>query len=385
MSVYEYAFPTQIFFGAGSRRKIESLLKSKNLAQPLVVTDQALGKLPVFQTFIEDLKLCHLRPTVFSEIWGNPVDSQVENGVISYQKSQSDCIIVMGGGAAMDCAKVIALLASHAGRIEDFQFGKKPLTEELPYLVAIPTTAGTGSEVGRASLISDDQTHAKRVFFDPKLLPKSVILDPELSLSLPPEPTAATGMDALTHLIEANISKGYHPLAEAIALGGIQRVFNYLPLCVTFAKKKEGATTEHLNARAEMLMAASMGAVAFQKGLGITHSCANALTTLYPHLHHGLVNGILLPYVLQWNESAAESALTSIASVIGEKDSQGLIRRVEKLKSKIGIPKKLSEVGVELDQVESLADHAVSDGCTAENPRQTSKDDFIQLFKKAID
>ncbi len=383
MSVFQFAYPTPIFFGAGARRKIESVWKQQNLKRPLVVTDRDLGKLPVFQQFMDDLKICHLEAKSFSGIWGNPVRSQVHQGVKAFHEHGADSVLVMGGGASLDCAKVIAMLTTNPGDLFDYEWSKKPIENELPFLGALPTTAGTGSEAGRASLISDDETHAKKIFFDQKLLPKTIFADPELTIGLPAGPTAATGMDALTHLVEAFVAKGYHPMADGIALEGIRKVQQSLKSAVRFAKKNPGATPEHIKARSEMLMAALMGAVAFQKGLGITHSCANALTTHY-ELHHGLVNGILLPYILEWNQEVIPDSMERLAKTIELPSGKDFIAWVHKLKSQIGIPKKLSEVGVQKDKIKELAEHAVADGCTAENPRETSLKDFELIFEGAI-
>ncbi len=384
MTISQFSYPTSIYFGEGASKKIPEHFRALGLKRPLVVTDRDLGALPVFETFMKGLKAGGLEPHAYLGIFGNPVRSQVHSGVDAYRQNHADSLIAIGGGAAMDCGKVIAMLITNPGDLFEYEWSKKPIQNALPYIVAVPTTAGTGSEIGRASLVSDDQTHQKKIFFDQKLLPRAVYADPELTLGLPALPTAATGMDALTHLMEAFVAKGYHPMADGIALEGIRKVAKYLAPAVSFARTKIGATPEHLEARKEMLAAAMMGAAAFQKGLGITHSCANALTTYYDRLHHGLANGVMLPYVLEWNASAAPEATQRMAEAVGMRDTKGLVQWVRDLKKQIGIPEQFQDLHADEARIQKLAEHALADGCTSENPRETSLEDFKQLFKKAI-
>jgi alcohol dehydrogenase class IV len=277
-------------------------------------------------------------------------------------------------------------MVNHPGDLFDYEDGKpdaRPVNQAIPFIVALPTTAGTGSEVGRSSVVSDDATHAKKTIFDPKLLPARVFADPELTLQLPANITAATGMDALTHCVEAYIAKGFQPLCDGIALEGMRFVAKSLRNAVALAQSNTGATPAHVTARGDMLNAAMMGAVAFQKGLGVTHSCAHALSTVCD-LHHGLVNGILIPYCMAFNLPACKERFAIMAQVVGAKDAEGFIDWLHELKAAIGIPKTLGEVGVKKSHLPDLVQFAVQDGCHQSNPRPVSKEDFERLFSEAL-
>ncbi|MEM8614389.1 MAG: iron-containing alcohol dehydrogenase, partial [Cyanobacteria bacterium P01_H01_bin.105] len=315
-NINTYNFPTKIRFGPGSRHELPAELSSLGIQRPLVVTDRDVAKLPWFSA-IEN-SLTDMTSVTFSGLWGNPVVSQVMTGVAVYQDYNADGIIAVGGGAPMDVAKAIALMAHHPGHLFDYEDGAstRPINQPIPPIVALPTTAGTGSEVGRSAVISDDNTHAKKIVFDPQLLPKVVLADPELLLGLPAKITAATGMDALTHLIEAFLAKGNNPLCDGIALEGIYLVSQHLQDSVTFAQQQAAGEivdqTAHLRARSGMLNASMMGAIAFQKGLGVTHSCAHALSTICD-THHGLANGIMLPAAMRFNLAAEPEKFLRIA------------------------------------------------------------------------
>ena len=223
MTIHRFAFPTAIHFGAGARKLVAEHLAAQGLERPLIVTDRGIAPLPLLSKFVADLH--RLDVAVYSDIWGNPVKSQVDNGVAAFRKHRADSIIGLGGGAALDVAKAIALMAVHDGDVLQYAWDHpqvRPIEHELPHFVALPTTAGTGSEVGRSSVISDDATHIKKIIFSPRLLAKAVFADPELTLDLPPEITAATGMDALTHNVESYLSPAYHPLCDGIALEGVR-------------------------------------------------------------------------------------------------------------------------------------------------------------------
>ncbi len=268
-------------------------MTAQGLERPLIVTDRGIAPLPLLSKFIADLH--RLDVAVYSDIWGNPVKSQVDNGVAAFRKHRADSIIGLGGGAALDVAKAIALMAVHEGDVLQYAWDHpqvRPIEHELPYFVALPTTAGTGSEVGRSSVISDDATHIKKIIFSPRLLAKAVFADPELTLDLPPAITAATGMDALTHNVESYLSPAYHPLCDGIALEGARIAARSLRTAVR--------EPHNLQARSDMLMSSMMGAIAFQKDLGAVHSCAHALSTV-ADLHHGLANGIMIDHVMRFN------------------------------------------------------------------------------------
>ena len=317
--IKSYSFPTHIKAGPGASSLLGEALKAEYIQRPLLVTDRDLAKLPPVQRVRRVLETACDQVALFDGLWGNPLVSQVEAGVARLKSAKADGIVAVGGGAAMDVAKCIALMAHHPGEILNYIDGDPealPVDQDLPFLVAVPTTAGTGSEVGRSAVVSEDASRAKKIIFSPRLLPRRVFLDAELSLGLPAGVTAATGMDALTHLIEAYIAKGVHPMCDGIALEGVRLVASSLPQAVAFAQESAGASEQHLLARDMMLHAAMMGAVAFQKGLGVTHSCAHALSTVCD-LHHGLANGVLLPTTMRFNLPACGERFAMLARMVG--------------------------------------------------------------------
>jgi len=312
---------------------------------------------------------------IFSGVQGNPTASQARAGADAYRAHKADSVIGFGGGAALDVAKVVALMAVHPGDVLEYAWDHprvRPIDRPLPHFVALPTTAGTGSEVGRSSVISEDDTHVKRIVFSPALLAKAVFADPELTIGLPASITAATGMDALTHNIESYLSPAYHPLCDGIALEGVRIAAQALPLVF-----KE---PQNLQARSNMLMASMMGAIAFQKDLGAVHSCAHALSTV-ADLHHGLANGVMIDHVMRFNRPAAQEKMKELARVAGVPD---LISFLVHLKNEIGIPDRLSLVGVSKTHIPELVEIAVADICHRTNPRPCTKQDFEQLFAAAL-
>ena len=387
MSVVKYNYPTTIMAGIGAVKLLPAHLKENSLSRPLIVTDKGISSLPIFTDLVNLLKEAGLNPGSFVDFSGNPVKSQVVNGKNKFKQHQADSIIAFGGGAALDVAKAIAVIINNPGDLFDYEDvdGAKPITAEIPHLVAIPTTAGTGSEAGRSAVVSDDKTKRKKIIFAPSLMPKKVFLDPEVTMNLPANITASTGMDALTHLIEAYLAKGEQPLCDGIALEGMRLVSTHLPKCVAFAKKGNKKTKEHYNSRLQMLNAAMMGAAAFQKGLGVTHSCAHALSTVVD-MHHGLANGILLPYTMKYNQKGMANRFKNMAQAVGLKKTgpADFIKWIEALNKKIGIPKKLKDVGVTKNHIAELVEIAVHDVCHPSNPRPVSKKDFETIFKQAI-
>ena len=377
---YTFSFPTLIKFGAGSRHQVADTLKEKHLKKPLVVTDRGVVKQDFFSNFVDELSKADLKVSVFSEIFGNPVKSQVSNGVKAFLANECDSIVAIGGGAVLDVAKAIALMATHPGDLFDYEDGKPnalPVTDAIPFWVALPTTSGTGSEVGRSAVVSDDETHMKKIIFSPKLLAPVVFADPELTLNIPAPITAATGMDALTHLVEAYLAKGYHPVCDGIALEGIRLVSENLAKCVH--------NPEDLPARSEMMMASMMGAIAFQKGLGLVHSCAHALSTV-ADLHHGLANGIMVDHALKFNVSQVPEKFERIAQTVGLESptTENFFGWLEKLKRDIGIPAKLSEVNITADKIERLSEVAINDACHQCNPKECNQDDFRRIFSESL-
>ena len=377
MSITAFSFPTNIQFGAGARRLVAAHLREAGYRRPLLVTDKALATLPVLSEF--KTHLTGLDIAVFSGVSGNPAASQVTAGAAAFSRHGADCIIGFGGGAALDVAKLVGVAATHTGDIIEYAWDHpavRAIEHPLPYLVALPTTAGTGSEVGRASVISEDDSHLKRVIFNPKILAKYVFADPELTLSLPPHITAATGIDALTHNIESYLSPAYHPLCDGIALEGTRIAARALLTAVT--------EPNNLQARSDMMMASMLGAIAFQKDLGAVHACAHALGAVCD-LHHGLANALMIDTVLAWNQPVVPAKFDELAHVAGVAGGgKAFIDWLSQLKADVGIAGGLSAYGVKHEQIAQLAAIANQDLCHQTNPRVCTETDFDQLFRAAM-
>jgi alcohol dehydrogenase class IV len=316
---------------------------------------------------------------VFAGVFGNPTASQVMAGAAAFRAHAADCVIGFGGGAALDVAKVVGVAATHEGDIIEYAWDHpraRPIERELPYFVALPTTAGTGSEVGRSAVVSEDASHLKRVVFSPKILARQVFADPELTLALPPHVTAATGMDALTHNIESYLSPAYHPLCDGIALEGTRIAARALVKAV-----KEPS---NLAARSDMMMASMMGAIAFQKDLGAVHACAHALGAVCD-LHHGLANALMIDTVLAWNLEAAPDKFEELAHVCRVAGGgPGLVRWLGHLKEQIGITGTLGSHGVKKEQIPQLVAIAYGDICHQTNARPCTPADFERMFTAAL-
>jgi alcohol dehydrogenase class IV len=371
----QFNYPTTILFGPGVRDRLAPEAKARGLTRVLLVADRSVAKLPFLPEILKALSGAGIKADVFSEFEGNPLESHVVAGVKAYRDAGAEGLIAIGGGAVMDVAKAIAVLVFHPGKLFDYEDkpGAKPIDAAIPPILALPTTAGTGSEVGRSTVISDDKTHAKKIVFSPKLMPAVVLADPELTLGLPPKVTAATGMDALTHCVESYLAKGYHPMADGIALEGVRLIAKNLARAV-----EKGSDLE---ARGHMLMASMMGAVAFQKGLGITHSCAHALSTVHD-LHHGLANGVMIPYCMEFNLANNREKFLALSQAVGRTGERGFLDWLRELRRQIGIPDKLSELGVRA--AEPLIEVAWNDPCHQCNPRSPTREDFLRLYKEAI-
>jgi alcohol dehydrogenase class IV len=377
MSISGFSFPTAIRFGAGARKEVAQHLKDRGIQRPLIVTDKALAALPVLAEFRSHL--AGLDVAVYGGVFGNPTAQQVMDGAQAYRAHGADAVIGFGGGAALDVAKVVGLAATHEGHIIEYAWDHpkvRAIEHDLPYFVALPTTSGTGSEVGRSSVISEDDTHLKRIVFSPKILARCVFADPELTLALPPHVTAATGMDALTHNIESYLSPAYHPLCDGIALEGTRIAARSLETAV----KQPG----DIAARGDMMMASMMGAIAFQKDLGAVHSCAHALGAVCD-MHHGLANALMIDTVLAWNYEAVPQKFDELAHVCGVAGGGAqFVPWLRGLKERIGLGGRLSDHGVTKAQVPRLIDIAVADICHQTNPRPVRADDFRRLFEAAI-
>src|SRR6188768_4244583 len=377
--IYQYNFPTTIRFGAGASKELGDYLLTNNLSKPLIVTDPTVSQLDFFKLIINDLKKKNISAEIFSDIHKNPVKSDVYKGTEVYDNTKRDSIIGIGGGAALDVARAIVLRVNHRDdlfKYDDLVGGDVYVTNDVPHFVTIPTTAGTGSEVGRSAIIADDVTHQKKILFSPKLLAKIIFADPMLTMELPPFVTAATGMDALTHNMEAFLVNSFHPMCDGIALEGISLIHQSLETAVN---------RPDLKSRSKMLIASLMGAVAFQKGLGVVHSLAHPLSSLLD-THHGLANAVNIPYGMEFNVVGFENKFKRIARTLELKSETGeaVVKYLFDLNSKINIPHKLSVIGVKQEHIETLADLAIADFAHPNNPKPVSREDFRNLYNKAL-
>jgi alcohol dehydrogenase class IV len=378
-TIYQYNFPTTIRFGAGASKELGDYLLKNKLSRPLIVTDTLIAQLAFFKEIIEDLKKKNIAVEVFSDITKNPVKSDVYKGTEVYDATRRDAIVGIGGGASLDVARAIVLRVNHREdlfKYDDLIGGDIYVTNDVPHFITIPTTAGTGSEVGRSAIIADDETHQKKILFSPKLMAKIVFADPMLTMELPPFITAATGMDALTHNMEAYLAKMPHPLCEGIALEGISLINLSL---------EKAVNNPELESRSKMLMASMMGAIAFQKGLGVVHSLAHPLSSLLD-THHGLANAVNIPYGMRLNIQGFENKFKRIARTLELEDESGeaVVNYLFDLNSKINIPHKLSAIGVKPEHIETLADLAIADFAHPNNPKPVSREDFKQLYLEAL-
>jgi alcohol dehydrogenase class IV len=378
---FSYSFPTNIRFGAGVVQELGPHLKSKGFTKPLLVSDPVVSQLPFFEKIIDTLKKEGITVALFSDVHKNPVKSDVYKGGEAFHAGNCDCIVGIGGGVALDVARAITLRAYHTLDLFDYDDlldGWKLVTEEIPYFVTIPTNAGTGSEVGRSTVISEDKTHKKRVLFSPRLLAAQIFADPLLTMELPPLVTASTGMDALAHNVEALLAKGFHPMADGIALEAIRLI----------AENLEKAVFEpDLTSRANMLIASLMGAVAFQKGLGIIHSLAHPLSTLVD-AHHGTAISLMFEHGLRYNLPGAEPAFVRLGKAMGLTEKADLaeeaIAFISALKKKFVLPTSLSEIGVKEIDVPQLASLAVADFCLPCNHRPATLIDLETIYSNAL-
>ena len=374
-------YPTAIRFGAGRIKELPDACTTLGIRKPLLVTDAALAALPMVADAVELCRKAGLPCDVFSDVQANPVEANVSAGVELFKRRGYDGVIAFGGGSALDTGKAIALMAGQTRPLWDFEDREDWYTRVnvagMAPTVAVPTTSGTGSEVGRASVITDIRDHTKKIIFHARMMPGLVIDDPELTVGLPPHITAAVGMDALSHNLEAYCSPFYHPMAEGIALEGMRLVKEWLPLAV-----REGANIE---ARAHMMVASSMGATAFQKGLGAMHSlshpCSANLNT-----HHGLTNAVVMPYVLAWNRAAIESKMVRLAAYLGlsKHSFEGVLDWIVELRRTIGIPNTLAELGVKEEHAEAFGPQAYEDPSTGGNPVPMTAAKFTVLYRNCI-
>jgi alcohol dehydrogenase class IV len=378
-SIVQYNFPTTIRFGAGSSNELPDYLAANRLSRPLVVTDSTILQLSFFNKIVDLLRSKNISVEIFHDIHKNPLKSDVYKGTELFDATGRDSIIGIGGGTALDVARAITLRINHRDdlfRYDDLTGGDVFIVNEVPHFITLPTTAGTGSEVGRSAIISDDITKQKKILFSPKLLARTVFADPLLTMDLPPFVTAATGMDALTHNLEAFLAKMHHPICEGIALEGIS---------IIAASIERAVLKPDLESRSSMLMASMMGAIAFQKGLGVVHSLAHPLSSLLD-THHGLANAINLPYGMRFNIQGCEPKFRRIARVLELKEETGeaVVDYLFNLNAKLDIPRHLGEIGVKEEHLETLADLAAADFAHPNNPKPVSRADFKALYLEAL-
>lgn len=361
----QWNFPTPILLGIGKRQLLPELCFQNGIKSPLVVIDPVLAQLPIFTALIGKIARGGLKLTVFTHISGNPTGQQVKAGVTQFRHHQHDGVIAIGGGSALDAGKAIAFMSGQTLPLWDFEDvgdnWKQANIEGIAPIVAVPTTAGTGSEVGRAAVITDEKIQLKKIIFHPQILPCQVLLDPELTLCLPAKLTAATGMDALAHSLEAFCAPGYHPMAAGIAVEAIHLIYQYLPRAFENA--------EDMEARTHMLVASCMGATAFQRGLGGMHALAHPMGARY-NAHHGLLNAILMPYVLMANRAAIESRIDQLANYLAlpQANFDGFMEWILSLRDKLAIPHTLEVAGIPLADADLLGELAFKDPSASTNP-----------------
>lgn len=375
-------YPTVVRFGAGRINELAEACRQLGIKRPLLVTDPGLAALPMVRDAVTRNEADSVPTTVFSDVKPNPLARNVEDGLKRYRKGNHDGVIAFGGGSALDAGKVIAFMIAQTRPMWDFEdIGdnwKAANSAGIAPIIAVPTTAGTGSEVGRAAVIMNEADHSKKILFHPKMLPSIVISDPELTLGLPPHITAATGMDALAHCLEAYCVPSYHPMAEGIAVEGMRLIKESLPVAVRDGKD--------LAARSNMMAAASMGAAAFQKGLGAIHALSHPVGSLYD-THHGLTNGVVMPYVLEFNRAAIDTKLTRLAAWLGLPDAsfEAVLQWVLDLRREIGIPHTLKELGVDNQRIDELARMAAVDPTAGGNPIPIGVPELKTMFVAAIE
>ncbi|MEH6773022.1 MAG: iron-containing alcohol dehydrogenase [Cereibacter changlensis] len=375
-----WSYPTAIKFGAGRIAELAEQCKAVGLARPLLVTDKALAALPITQAALDQLDAAGLGRAVFSEVDPNPNETNMADGIAAYKAGGHDGVICFGGGSALDLGKMIALMHDQTVSVWDLEdigdWWTRADGSKIAPIIAVPTTAGTGSEVGRAGVLTNSQTHKKKIIFHPKLLPAVTICDPELTVGMPKFITAGTGMDALAHCLEAYCSPFYHPMSQGIALEGMRLVFENLP--------KVYADPNDLEARSHMMSAAAMGAVAFQKGLGAIHSLSHPIGAVYG-THHGTTNAVVMPMVLDFNRAAIEDRIEKAAAYLGIAGGfDGFRARIMELRATLGIPETLTAMGVEAARLDELTEMALEDPSCGGNPVEMTRENTRALFEACL-
>lgn len=375
-----WSYPTAVRFGPGRIKELADACRAAGIERPLLVTDAGLAKLPITTHALDLLKEAGLPVALFSDVQSNPVESNVEAGLAMFRSGGHDGVVAFGGGSGLDTGKVIAFMAGQTRPLWDFEdigdWWTRADPDKIAPVVAVPTTAGTGSEVGRAGVVTQEATHTKKVIFHPKMMPKVVICDPELTVGMPPSITMGTGMDALAHCLEAYCAPSYHPMAEGIAVEGMRLIFVNLPKAV--------ANGSDVEARAHMMSAAAMGAAAFQKGLGAIHALSHPVGALY-NTHHGTTNATFMPYVLVFNRPAIEAKIERLAGYLGIPGGfDGFLAAVLDLRKTIGVPHDLKGLGVDGSRVETIVEMSLEDPTAGGNPVPLTKEGSRKIFDAAL-
>ncbi|MDV7144458.1 iron-containing alcohol dehydrogenase [Tropicimonas sp. TH_r6] len=375
--VGNWNYPTPMRFGAGRIAEIADACAVAGIARPLLVTDRGLASMDITTRTLDLLEAAGLGRAIFSAVDPNPSDMNVEEGLKVYRAGGYDGVVAFGGGSGLDLAKTLAFMAGQTRPLWDFEDVGDWWTRADPAgihpIVAVPTTAGTGSEVGRASIITNSTTHEKKIIFHPQMLPAVVICDPELTVGMPKFITAGTGLDAFAHCVEAYCSPHYHPMSQGIALEGMRLVKEYLP--------RAYADGTDIEARAHMMSAAAMGATAFQKGLGAIHALSHPIGAVH-HTHHGTTNAVCMPAVLQFNRAPCEAVLARAAAYLGiDGGFDGFCGYVDDLNASMSVPKSLTELGVETPDIDALTKSALNDPSTGGNPVEMTYDNTRRLFE----
>ncbi len=375
-----WSYPTAVRFGPGRIKELADACRAAGITRPLLVTDAGLAKLPITEKALGLLKEAGLPVALFSDVQSNPVELNVEAGLAVFRSDGHDGVVAFGGGSGLDTGKVIALMAGQTRPLWDFEdigdWWTRADPEKIAPVVAVPTTAGTGSEVGRAGVVTQEATHTKKVIFHPRMMPRVVICDPELTVGMPPSITMGTGMDALAHCLEAYCAPSYHPIAEGIAVEGMRLIFVNLPKAV--------ANGNDLEARAHMMSAAAMGAAAFQKGLGAIHALSHPVGALY-NTHHGTTNAVFMPYVLVFNRPAIEAKIERLAGYLGIPGGfDGFLAAVLDLRKKTGVPHDLKELGVDGSRVDTIVEMSLVDPTAGGNPVPLTKEGSRKIFDAAL-
>ena len=378
---HTYSYPTRIEYGPGAVSDLVAIIKQSGYKKGLLVTDKGVVKAGSPEKISNNFKTAGIEITTFSAVKSNPTDDNAYDGTKVYKESKSEFVLGLGGGSPIDTAKVIKCLATHDGPLEkydDMKGGDKYIENNMPPFYAIPTTAGTGSEVGRSSVITIKSTNKKTIIFSPFLMPTIAVLDPELSVSMPRKLTAATGVDAFVHNLEAYIIDAFHPFADGIAKEGILRSFKNLPVALE--------NGNDISARGEMLMASAMGATAFQKGLGLNHAIAHALGVLYD-AHHGLANAAVLVEVMKYNlaDNHVKGKLASLGSLLGtNNDANAVIETIEEWLQSVDMPTDLKDFDINENEIQQIEDYSLGDPCCPLNPRKVEKGDVVQILKDLL-